>query len=69
MEDKLLTVEEVAEKLGISKQTVYRYVHEGFMPCLRPGSALRFDWKEIRDWAQKRGQEGRIRRNGVNQFI
>jgi excisionase family DNA binding protein len=33
----LLSVGEVAERLGVHRATVYRYVHEGELPALRLG--------------------------------
>jgi len=35
LENKLLTAQEVAEKLGISKQTLFRYEKRGVFPRAR----------------------------------
>ncbi len=40
----LLTPVQAAERLGVSRMTIYRYVKEGMLPCVRLGStALRID--------------------------
>lgn len=41
--DELLTVEEVAEQLGISVPTVRRFVRAGTLPHVRVGRQIRFD--------------------------
>ncbi len=41
MNDRLVTVEEVAEILGVSKSTAWRRVRTGAIKSVREGSALR----------------------------
>lgn len=38
----LLTVEEVAELLSVSTRTVYRFVRQGDLPCVRVGHRIYF---------------------------
>ena len=40
---KLLTVPQVADRLSVSKKTVYRLARRGEIPVVRIGSAIRFD--------------------------
>src|SRR5918999_424680 len=50
---RLLTVEEVAERLNVSRATVYRMVYDGRLPTLQlggRGSALRVDAAELDRW-------------------
>ena len=50
---KLLRVPEAAERLGISKATVYRWIDEGRLPAVqlgRRGSPLRVPAAELEEW-------------------
>lgn len=46
----MLTPEELAEKLNISKRTIYTWVSEGRLPAYKMGKKLRFKESEIDDW-------------------
>jgi excisionase family DNA binding protein len=51
--DLLLTVEQVAARLQISKPTVYRLIANGQLPALQlagPGSTLRISERELHEW-------------------
>jgi excisionase family DNA binding protein len=50
MASKWVSVEEIAKYVGISKDTVYRYVHELGMPAHRVGRLLRFKKEEVDVW-------------------
>ena len=41
MSDQLLTVTEVAERLRISKMTIYRWIDEGRLPAMQFGKQFR----------------------------
>jgi excisionase family DNA binding protein len=41
MDDKFLTVAEVAERMRVSKMTVYRLLHNGALPAVRFGRSFR----------------------------
>jgi len=54
MRDKLQSVTQVAENLGVSERTVYRYMDQG-MPRYRVGSGtFRFDMNEVLDWMREK---------------
>ncbi len=54
MEEKLLTVADVAELLQIKKTTVYKLVYEKRIPVLKISSKmLRFRKQDIDEWIQK----------------
>ena len=63
MEDKLLTIDELSDKLQVSKATLYRWAATGYMPCLKLGGSLRFRMTSVQKWLQKREQPGRYRRH------
>jgi excisionase family DNA binding protein len=50
-----LSVEQVAEYLGISKETVYRWLEKGIVPAHRVGKLWRFQSSEIDDWVKAGG--------------
>ena len=57
-EDKYMTVEEVAQYLGFSKQTIYDKVHDRQIPFHKIGlKAVRFKKAEINAWVEKQRKE------------
>lgn len=52
--DRLLTVEELADYLGVSVATLYqwRYRREG-PPGFRVGRHVRYRWSDIEKWIEK----------------
>lgn len=40
-EDELLTVDEIAAELRVSRMTIYRLVHAGTIPSIRVGRSFR----------------------------
>jgi PTS system nitrogen regulatory IIA component len=46
-----LSVSDVAELLGVSGKTVYRWVKDGRLPAYRLGQQLRFNRSELLEWA------------------
>ena len=53
MGNKILTLHEVAEMLGVHYMTVYRYVHEGHLPATKNGHGWVVQASDVRDF--KRG--------------
>ena len=49
----LLTTEEVAEKLKVSKYTVYSLIKSGKLPALRIGRSFRVHEEELNDYLHK----------------
>jgi excisionase family DNA binding protein len=50
---RLLTIPEVAERLRVSRQTIYRAVASGRLPAVQlggPGTPLRIDEAEFQSW-------------------
>lgn len=62
MEDRWLSVEEISKHLGISSDTVYRWIESHRMPAHRLGRLWKFKKNEIDNWvkaggASKQGKE------------
>ncbi len=48
--EKMLRVRDVAERLGVSDRTVFRWLKEGKMTCHRLGSNLRISEADLEDF-------------------
>lgn len=53
--DRWLSVEEIAQYLGISKETVYRWLEKKRIPAHRVGKLWKFKPSEIDDWVKDGG--------------
>ncbi len=55
MTGRLLTAREVADKLGVSAETVLRWRRKGLIPAIElPGGAIRFRENELDEWLTAR---------------
>jgi excisionase family DNA binding protein len=52
VDDKLLSVEDLAEYLQLSTKTVYRMLRRGDIPCYRVGNQWRFRKEAIDAWLE-----------------
>ena len=55
MEDRWLSVEEIAAYLGIKRDTVYRWITEKQMPAHRMGRLWKFKKDDVDGWVRKGG--------------
>jgi len=53
MEERLLTVEQLAEYLQVSPKTLYRLIHRKEIPCYKVANQWRFKWDVIQEWMEK----------------
>ena len=52
---RLLTVREVADLVGVSSETVLRWIRRGELPAIRlPGGAIRIREDELERWLEER---------------
>ena len=58
MEDRWLSVDEMAEYLGISKDTVYAWVTTKGMPGHKVGRFWKFKQADVDDWVRAGGAAG-----------
>jgi excisionase family DNA binding protein len=56
-EARLLTVNEVADLLRVSRMTVYRLIHEGEVPALRVGRSFRLREDDVDSYLTQRYTE------------
>ena len=52
MSDRWLSVEEIAEHLGVSRDTVYTWVNEKGMPAHKVGKLWKFSTVEVDKWVR-----------------
>jgi len=57
--NSLLTIQELSQILKISECTIYRMIHEDYIPYIKIGHSVRFDEKQITTWLAKRSRAGR----------
>jgi excisionase family DNA binding protein len=55
MTDRWLSVEEIAEYLGVSKDTVYAWISKRNMPAHRIGRLWKFKATEVDAWIRSGG--------------
>lgn len=58
--DSLLTIREVAEKLRLSAQTIYKMLKSGDLKGVRVGKQWRFMENDIDEWLRSRSQSTTI---------
>ncbi len=52
MEDRWLSVDEIADHLGVKRDTVYKWISERQMPGHKIGRLWKFDKKEVDRWVK-----------------
>ena len=55
IEDRWLSVEEISKYLGVSNDTVYRWIDKHRMPAHRMGRLWKFNKNEIDQWVKAGG--------------
>jgi excisionase family DNA binding protein len=45
--DEFLTKRRLAERLGVTKRTVERWLHDGLLPHLKVGTIVLFYWPDV----------------------
>lgn len=55
MSDRWLSVEEIANHLGVSKDTVYAWISKKSMPAHRVGRLWKFQKAEVDQWVKVGG--------------
>lgn len=55
MSDRWLSVEKIAEYLGVSKDTVYAWIGKRKMPAHRIGRLWKFKTDEVDEWVRSGG--------------
>jgi excisionase family DNA binding protein len=56
IEDRAMTVKDVAEYLNVDEKTIYRLVQRGDMPAFKVLGSWRFELADLRDWVATQKQ-------------
>jgi excisionase family DNA binding protein len=57
MNNRWVSVEEISRHLGVSKDTVYRWIEARGLPAHRVGRLWKFKIQEVDDWVKSGGKE------------
>lgn len=60
------SVEQIAQHLGISKETIYRWLEKGKIPAHRIGKLWKFKATEVDAWVQSGEAGERFVRNKIS---
>jgi putative molybdopterin biosynthesis protein len=52
-EKEFYKVQEVAAKLGVVKDTIYRLIKKGELPAHQVGRAMRIRWSDVEDYLKR----------------
>ncbi|MDN4186171.1 MAG: helix-turn-helix domain-containing protein [Dehalococcoides mccartyi] len=61
MEDRWLSVDQIADHLGIKRDTVYRWIEERQMPGHKIGRLWKFNKQEVDEWVRGGGADDKRR--------
>jgi excisionase family DNA binding protein len=61
MEDRWLSVDQIADHLGIKRDTVYRWIDERQMPGHKIGRLWKFNKQEVAEWVRGGGADDKRR--------
>ena len=50
--DRLWTIDDVAEYLRVKASVVKYWIHNERLPCMKIGKHLRFDPEDVREWVE-----------------
>lgn len=67
IEDRWFSVDEIAAYLGVSKETVYRWLQDEKVPAHRVGKLWKFKPSEIDAWVTKGGASQKARKSRTPQ--
>lgn len=67
-EERWVDVDEVAEHIGVRRESIYRWIDKKGFPAHRAGRLLRFKLSEVDEWVRgigtRAGQRGAQNRSG-----
>lgn len=53
MEDRWLSVDEIAEYLGVKRDTIYRWINDKSMPAHKIGRLWKFKKIQVDEWVEQ----------------
>jgi excisionase family DNA binding protein len=55
LENRWLSIKEICEHLGVSNDTVYKWIEKNGMPAHRMGRLWKFQLSEVDEWVKSGG--------------
>jgi excisionase family DNA binding protein len=65
MEDRWLSVKEVAQYLGVGRSTIYKWIERNNLPAHKAGRLWKFDKAEVDSWLRDGQATPRTIQNGT----
>ena len=62
MDDRWLSVDEITRHLGVSSDTIYRWIDKYSMPAHRMGRLWKFKKNEVDAWVKSGGAEANMKK-------
>ena len=56
--EPFVTMAQLMERLKVSPRTIYTWMQKGYVPYIRVGRSLRFDWKLVNERLSARFERG-----------
>lgn len=63
MEDRWLSVDEIAEYLGVRRDTIYRWINDKGMPAHKVGRLWKFKKVQVDEWVEDGGAADRAKQS------
>lgn len=67
MTERLLSVDEVADFLGVKRDTIYKWINRHGLPARKAGRLWKFRRDEVEDWFDRQPGRGRDSDDGRHQ--
>ena len=65
----LLTIPQVATKLGLSRAMVYNLINKEGLPVIHPGRAVRVSTASLQKWIEEREESARLSQEEQGFFL
>lgn len=65
--ERWFSVEEIAKHLGVSKESIYRWLEKGIIPAHRVGRLWKFQTSEIDHWVRDGGSANQNKQTPTSQ--
>lgn len=66
MTEPWVSVEQVAEHLGVTRDSIYRWIDRKFLPAHRVGRLWKFKLSEVDEWVRAGGADEATGNDGPN---
>lgn len=67
--ERWLSVEEIGAHLGVSKETIYRWLEKKRVPAHRVGRLWKFKAREVDQWVMDGGATSRTAAGSKEQYV